>query len=151
MLETARSLRGMVVAPHRLAAQAGLRVLQDGGNAVEAMVAAASAVAVVYPHMNGLGGDCFWLIHDGGDGPPVAIDACGAAAAAADIGFYRSRGLAAIPSRGPLAALTVAGRRRAPAAMNVHNFFMRLLGSGCGSEPFPGPFFNTKAQSGQEE
>jgi len=98
----------MVVAPHHLAAQAGLRVLQDGGNAIEAMIAAASTIAAVYPHMNGLGGDNFWLMDPGG-GTPIAIDACGAAAAKADIAFYRERGLDAIPSRGVLAANTVAG------------------------------------------
>jgi gamma-glutamyltranspeptidase/glutathione hydrolase len=108
MTYTARSYGGMVTAPHRLAAQAGLRVLQDGGNAIEAMIAAASTIAVAYPHMNGLGGDNFWLIHAPG-AEVVGIDACGAAAAGADIGFYRGRGLSAIPSRGPLAALTVAG------------------------------------------
>jgi len=98
----------MVVAPHHLAAQAGLRVLEDGGNAVEAMIAAASTIAVVYPHMNSLGGDNFWLIHTP-EGKVVGIDACGAAAARADTGYYRAQGLETIPSRGPLAALTVAG------------------------------------------
>jgi gamma-glutamyltranspeptidase/glutathione hydrolase len=98
----------MVTAPHHLAAQAGLRVLQDGGNAIEAMIAAASTIAAVYPHMNGLGGDNFWLI-DPGSSTPLAIDACGAAAAAASIDFYRERGFDAIPSRGVLAANTVAG------------------------------------------
>ena len=97
----------MVVAPHQLAAQAGLRVLREGGNAIEAAVATAATIAVVYPHMNSLGGDNFWLISDGG--APVAIDACGAAAAAASADFYRARGHDAIPPRGPLAALTVAG------------------------------------------
>jgi gamma-glutamyltranspeptidase/glutathione hydrolase len=99
----------MVVAPHHLAAMAGRDVLRDGGTAVEAMVAAAAAIAVVYPHMNAIGGDGFWLIHDpaAGAAPPIAIDACGAAAAAASRHFYR--GHTAIPSRGPLAALTVAG------------------------------------------
>ena len=53
---------GLVVAPHHLAARAGLRILQEGGDAVEAVIAAASTIAVVYPHMNGLGGDNFWLI-----------------------------------------------------------------------------------------
>ena len=57
MLNTPRATRGMVVAPHHLAAQAGLGVLREGGNAIEAMVAAASTIAVVYPHMNALGGD----------------------------------------------------------------------------------------------
>lgn len=109
MIETTRATRGMVVAPHHLAAEAGLSVLRDGGNAIEAMVAAAAAIAVVYPHMNGLGGDNFWLISEGGK-PPVAIDACGGAAGLASRDFYAARGLtAAIPSRGPLAALTMAG------------------------------------------
>jgi gamma-glutamyltranspeptidase/glutathione hydrolase len=109
MIHTHSAYGGMMVAPHHLAAQAGRDVLRDGGTAVEAMVAAAAAIAVVYPHMNAIGGDGFWLIHDpaAGDAPPVAIDACGTAAAAADRHFYR--GHSAIPSRGPLAALTVAG------------------------------------------
>lgn len=107
MLHTTTANRGMVVAPHHLAAQAGLGVLREGGNAVEAMVAAAATVAVVYPHMNGLGGDNFWLVSDGGT--PRAIDACGAAAAAATPGLYREQGHGRIPSRGPLAANTVAG------------------------------------------
>ena len=106
MIHTLKSLGGMVVAPHHLAAQAGRDVLRDGGNAVEAMVAAAAAIAVVYPHMNAIGGDGFWLIHEPGR-PVVAIDACGPAAALASRDFYA--GLDEIPSRGPTAALTVAG------------------------------------------
>jgi len=106
MLQTPRGTRGAVVAPHNLAAQAGLAVLRDGGNAVEAMVAAASTVAVVYPHMNSIGGDNFWLIAEPGR-EPVAIMACGGAGAKATAEFYR--GHASIPPRGPLAANTVAG------------------------------------------
>jgi len=98
----------MVTAPHHLAAEAGRRVLADGGNAIEAMLAAASTIAVVYPHMNALGGDNFWLIHAPGR-DVRGIDACGAAAARADMAFYRDQGFEQIPSRGPLAALTVAG------------------------------------------
>ena len=108
LLQTMRAQRGAVVAPHHLASQAGLRVLQDGGNAIEAMIAAAATIAVVYPHMNALGGDNFWLICAPAI-DPVGIDACGAAAAKADIRFYRDRGYEAIPARGSLAALTVAG------------------------------------------
>lgn len=96
----------MVVAPHQLAAQAGCDVLRAGGNAIEAMVAAAATIAVVYPHMNALGGDGFWLIHEPGRSP-VAIDACGPAAGLASPAFYS--GLETIPTRGPKAALTVAG------------------------------------------
>ncbi|WLS78144.1 gamma-glutamyltransferase [Erwinia pyri] len=97
---------GMAVAPHHLASESALAVLRKGGNAIEAMVAAAATIAVVYPHMNGLGGDGFWLIVPP-QGEPVAIDASGAAGSLADLAFYKNA--AAIPHRGPEAALTVAG------------------------------------------
>jgi gamma-glutamyltranspeptidase/glutathione hydrolase len=100
--------RGMVVAPHALAAQSGLAVLRDGGNALEAMVAAAATISVVYPHMNGIGGDSFWLVHEPGQ-DVVTIDACGRAAGRATVDFYRGHHVDAIPMRGPLAANTVAG------------------------------------------
>ena len=48
MIDTARSLRGIVSAPHRLAAEAGLRVLREGGNAIEAMIAAAATITGSY-------------------------------------------------------------------------------------------------------
>lgn len=108
MFETARARRGMVTSSHHLAAEAGLRVLREGGNAIEAMVAAAATISVVYPHMNGLGGDGFWLISTPGRRPPRAITAVGAAGSAVDEAFYRNQGLDEIPSRGPLAANTVA-------------------------------------------
>jgi gamma-glutamyltranspeptidase len=101
-------MRGMVVAPHHLAAQAGLAVLREGGNAIEAMVAAAAAIAVVYPHMNSIGGDNFWLLVEPGR-DPVGILACGGAGQKATADFYRDRGWECIPPRGPLAANTVAG------------------------------------------
>ena len=109
MLHSLQARGGMVTAPHHLAAQAGAAVLRDGGNAVEAMVAAAAAIAVVYPHMNGIGGDGFWLIHEPGCAAPVAVRACGASALAATPAYYAAQGDAAIPTRGPRAALTVAG------------------------------------------
>jgi gamma-glutamyltranspeptidase len=108
MSNPVRGTRGITVAPHALAAQSALAVLREGGNAIEATVAAAATIAVVYPHMNSIGGDAFWLIHVPGH-PPRAIDASGAAAARASIDFYRGRGLAAIPFRGGVAANTVAG------------------------------------------
>lgn len=108
MLQTTRAYGGMVTAPHHLAAQAGLGVLREGGNAIEAMLAAAASIAAVYPHMNSLGGDNFWLIQAPGEAP-FGIDACGPAAAQASLEFYRDRGHSVLPSRGPLAALTVAG------------------------------------------
>lgn len=98
----------MVVAPHHLASEAGLRILREGGNAIEAMVATCATIAVVYPHMNGIGGDNFWLVRTG-EGAPVGIDACGGAGHSVDMALYSHRGYSEIPSRGPLAACTVAG------------------------------------------
>lgn len=97
---------GSCVAPHHLAANAGRDVLKQGGNAIEAMVAAAAAIAVAYPHMNALGGDGFWLINEPGKAP-VAIDACGGAAHLATPDFYA--GKPGIPERGAGATLTMAG------------------------------------------
>ena len=101
-------MRGMAVAPHALAAESAIGVLREGGNAIEAMVAAAASIAVVYPHMNSIGGDAFWLIHVPGESPR-AIDACGAAGARVTPALYADQGLASIPFRGGLAANTVAG------------------------------------------
>lgn len=100
--------RGIAVAPHAAAAESAAAVMREGGDAIEAMVAAAAAIAVVYPHMNGIGGDAFWLVHEPGK-PPRAIDACGAAGRKVDAAYYRERGVSAIPMRGPLAANTCAG------------------------------------------
>ena len=111
MLQTKRSYGGMVTAPHHLAAQAGLAVLSEGGNAIEAMIASAATIAVVYPHMNGLGGDSFWLVGLAGS-TPVGIQACGRAAMKADRAWYREHGCNSIPSRGPLADTHRRGHRR---------------------------------------
>lgn len=108
MLRTRTCLGGMVTAPHHLAAEAGASVLRDGGNAIEAMIAAAAAIAVVYPHMNGIGGDGFWIISRPGQ-DPIAVRACGQAAGLATREAYTDEGATAIPTRGPRAALTVAG------------------------------------------
>lgn len=106
MFHTARAMRGMTTAPHRLAAEAGLSVLRDGGNAVEAMLAMAAAVAVVYPHMNALGGDGFWVISAPGR-KVTGIEAAGRAAVDPD--WYAKQGMKEIPTRGPAAANMVAG------------------------------------------
>jgi gamma-glutamyltranspeptidase/glutathione hydrolase len=111
---TITGCNGMVTAPHRLAAEAGLAVLRDGGNAIEASVAVAATLAVVYPHMTGIGGDGFWLIAEP-DGRVHAIQGCGGAAGRADLSLYA--GLDAVPFRGPLAANTVAGTLSAWAAV----------------------------------
>lgn len=99
---------GIAVASHHEAAKTAAYLLHEGANAIEAMVGAAATIAAVYPHMTAIGGDAFWLIHQPRK-VPLAIDACGAAVARASIDFYKSAGHDAIPIRGPLAAITVAG------------------------------------------
>jgi len=109
MLKSSLGLNGGITAPHHAAALAGRDILAQGGTAIEAMVAAAATIAVVYPHMNGIGGDGFWIIHKPGQ-DPIGISACGTAAALATPQFYADRGhTTAIPARGGLAALTVPG------------------------------------------
>jgi gamma-glutamyltranspeptidase/glutathione hydrolase len=108
MAETPVFSTAAVAAPHRLAAETGQTILASGGNAVEAMVAMAATVAVVYPHMNGLGGDGFWLVREP-RGRVHALDASGPAGSPATLRRYREKGYDAIPARGPDAALTVAG------------------------------------------
>lgn len=112
-METPTYSSAAVAAPHALAATAGRDVLLEGGNAIEATVAMAAAIAVVYPHMNGIGGDGFWTIGEGGRGGGLGtvrtIMASGPAAQNATVQRYRDKGFDAIPARGPDAALTVPG------------------------------------------
>jgi gamma-glutamyltranspeptidase/glutathione hydrolase len=113
MTAATKASHGIVTAPHHLAAEAGVSVLRDGGNAVEASVATAAVLSVVYPHMTAIGGDGFWLIREP-DGHVHAVHGCGGAAARADLALYD--GLEAVPARGPLAANTVPGTISAWAA-----------------------------------
>ena len=106
MIEDAIFAHAAVAAPHTLAAEAGRDMLVQGGNAIEAMVAMAASVAVVYPHMNSIGGDGFWIIRDP-KGKVRAIEACGFAGEKATRAAYEAIG--GIPTRGPMAALTVPG------------------------------------------
>ena len=108
MNDTAQFSSAAVAAPHGLAAAAGRDILAQGGDAIEAMVAMASTIAVVYPHMNAIGGDGFWLIRDP-KGRVRAIEACGYAGERATVDAYRKLELETIPTRGPMAALTVPG------------------------------------------
>ena len=107
-LHTAGHRRGVVCAPHAAAVEDGRHILAEGGNAIEAMIAMAASIASVYPHMNHVGGDGFWLIREP-SGRVRAIMGAGRAGAKATQQFYRDAGKHEIPSRGPLAALTVPG------------------------------------------
>ncbi len=108
MQSSKMSFKNMMVAPHHLAAKTGSDILKEGGNAIEAMIASAALISVVYPHMNSMGGDNFWLISDKNK-KVVAIDACGSASKNISIEAYKKQGFNKIPSRGALSALTVPG------------------------------------------
>jgi gamma-glutamyltranspeptidase len=101
---------GVVATPHYLASAAGSNILQSGGSAVDAAIAANAVLCVVYPHMAGLGGDGFWLIAEPRTGRVHGLNASGPAARTATLDYYRPRGKDnEIPARGPLSVLTVPG------------------------------------------
>ncbi len=93
---------GAVSAGHPLAAQAGLRVLQDGGNATDAIIAMAGVLAVVRPHMNGIGGDAFGIFYDGETQEITALNASGRAGALATPEYFAAAGVDRVPGVGPL-------------------------------------------------
>jgi len=99
----------MATAPHALAAQAGAKILDAGGSAADAAIAMASSLAVVYPHMTGIGGDAFVLYYDSRSNDVTAYNGSGGAASMATRDFYAALGVQAIPERGGAAALTVPG------------------------------------------
>jgi gamma-glutamyltranspeptidase/glutathione hydrolase len=108
MKETEIFAKAAVAAPHHAAAATGRTLLAEGANAIEAMLGMAATIAVVYPHMNSLGGDAFWLVREP-DGKMLYIEACGTAGSQATISAYRRMGYDTIPPRGPLAAVTIPG------------------------------------------
>jgi gamma-glutamyltranspeptidase len=101
---------GMVTSPHSLASAAGVDVLRAGGSAVDAAIATSAVLAVVYPHMTGVGGDAFWLVHEGASGDVKYLSGGGKAAAAGTLAAMAQRGLKEIPLVGEVpATLTVPG------------------------------------------
>src|SRR5690242_3362642 len=100
-----RGTFGMVASTHWLASAAGMAVLEQGGNAFDAAVAAGFTLQVVEPHLNGPGGDLPALLWPAG-GQPVVLCAQGPAPRAATIDRYRDElGLSLVPGTGPLAAV----------------------------------------------
>ncbi|HCB44507.1 MAG: gamma-glutamyltransferase [Pseudomonadales bacterium] len=95
----AESRRGVICTPHHDASAAGMRMLDAGGSAIDAMLAASAALAAVYPHMTGLGGDALWLLHDGQVRTIVGIGQAG----------QRLPEGGRITLRGPAALATTAG------------------------------------------
>jgi gamma-glutamyltranspeptidase/glutathione hydrolase len=94
----------MITADHPLAAQAGAAVLEAGGNAVDAAVAANLVMTVVRPHMCGLGGDLFALIYMAKDKRFEALDASGRAPYAGNLEVFREKGHKTLPETGILTA-----------------------------------------------
>ena len=103
---TARN--GMVATTHPLGAMAGLRVLMEGGNAVDAAVATAATLNVVEPHATGVGGDVFALVWMKDEKRVRALDASGRSSANASLDELVDQGLAVIPNQSPY-AVTVPG------------------------------------------
>lgn len=97
--------RSAIATPHVNATEAGVAAFEAGGNAVDAALAAATTLAVVAPHMCGVGGDLFALVREPG-GRTVAVNASGAAPAGVDVDALRTAG--AMPDHGPL-TVTVPG------------------------------------------
>ncbi len=97
-----RGISGAVSAGHPLAAAAGHDVLRRGGNAMDAAVAMAGVLAVVRPHMNGVGGDAFALYYDAATGQVHAMNGSGRAGALATPDLFTHRGIDRMPGNGPL-------------------------------------------------
>ena len=93
---------GAIATSQPLATAAGLRVLQSGGNAIDAAVTAAAVLSVVEPTMNGAGGDLFAIVYSARDKKVHGLNASGRAPAAATPEEFKKRNLQRIPLRGEL-------------------------------------------------
>lgn len=103
-----RANRGMVAAADQLAAVAGIGVLADGGSAADAAVATGAAMAVVAPHLCGLGGDVLAMIAPPG-AAPEALLSIGRAGSGSDAARMRAEGMAIMPVRGDIRSVPVPG------------------------------------------
>jgi gamma-glutamyltranspeptidase / glutathione hydrolase len=95
---------GMVASTHWLASAAGMAVLEQGGNAFDAAVAAGLVLQVVEPHLNGLGGEVPAIAYDAARGETFVVCGQGTAPAAATLEEFASQGLRLVPGSGLLAA-----------------------------------------------
>jgi gamma-glutamyltranspeptidase / glutathione hydrolase len=98
--------RYAVASAHPLSTSAGLEVLNAGGNAFDAALAVSATLPVVQPHMNGLGSDFFAVVREDRS---WAINSSGPSGHEATPRVFQELGLASIPARGPLSAITVPG------------------------------------------
>lgn len=105
---TALAPNGMVASPHDLATGAGLAVLQEGGTALDAAIAANAVLTVVYPDQTAIGGDCFILMFEAQSNQLHGLNGSGRAPAAADRAALKAAGHERMPTRG-IHAVTVPG------------------------------------------
>ena len=104
---TVRTPGHMVASADRLASSVGAAVLASGGNAVDAAIATNAAIAVTAPHMCGLGGDLFALVHH--DGTTYCLNASGRAGSGASAAALRDEGHLTMPLRHDIRTVTVPG------------------------------------------
>ena len=95
------SLNGVVASEHPLASYIGVKVLEKGGNAVDAAIATSLALAVTLPHLGGLGGDFFALVEDN-NGAIKFVNGSGYAPSKLSISYMNELGYRSMPLRGPL-------------------------------------------------
>src|SRR6185437_13761142 len=100
--------KGVVATPHHLASEVGAQVLRDGGNAIDAAIAADAVLCVVYPHMTSVGGDLMAIVWPAGESSPVGLIGAGRSGELATIDAVRERGFDEMPARGAL-SVTVPG------------------------------------------
>jgi len=93
-----QSTKGVITTPHPLSTKVGLRILAEGGTAIDAMIAASATLAAVFPHMTGIGGDAVWVLYDKKVSSIMGIGQAGQRAP-----------LRPITERGPDAVATTAG------------------------------------------
>lgn len=105
---TVMARNGMVATSQPLAAQAGLQVLVDGGNAFDAAITTAAVLNVVQPMSTGVGGDCFALLYLAESGEVKALNGSGHSPVALGLDEFRARGLEHVPTTGML-PVTVPG------------------------------------------
>jgi gamma-glutamyltranspeptidase/glutathione hydrolase len=101
-------MNGLVATSQPLASAAALRVLQDGGNAVDAAITAAAVLNVVEPNSTGIGGDMFALMYMQQDGKPIGLNGSGWAGSKASVEFFKDRALREVPLFG-MHSVTVPG------------------------------------------
>src|SRR6266481_2729769 len=99
---------GIVAAESPLAAQAGVRILESGGNAVDAAIATNAMLGVVEPMMNGIGGDLFAMVYDAKANKLYGLNASGWAPKGLTIEFLQKQGLREMPQAG-INSVTVPG------------------------------------------